>query len=219
MLTQLALLYGLVRGAPVGHRMSSSPEAEKTLFHLLAEQEWDFLKMGAHPISLKWLFQQEEIMEPLLNQILNFCRLYSTNKIQINFHASEIQIMDIHMIAELVVSGDNCMTLLLVSLLKQVYGDSREDDVISVVNVIAGILDIRPEASNEFCLQGICDALQNVYSTTNSSSQIFKIFSLLVFKILSSANHRTISEDGEWFAVTMKVLHSLCQECASILVK
>lgn len=208
MLTQVVFLYSLIRAAPISHRTAYSPEAEKKLFCLITEQEWDILKMGAHPLSLKWLFQQEAIVDSLLNQMLSFCRLYSTYTTQINFHATAFQIMDIPMIAELVASGGNNMALVLVSLLRLAHEDSREDDVISVINVMAEILDICPGASNQFCLKGICDALHSVYSSMHSSSVNFKICSFLVFKILSSANQKTIFVDGEWFSVTMKVLHS-----------
>lgn len=208
MLTQLVLLYGLVRGNPMGHMTPYSPEAERMLFRLITVQEWDFLKMAIHPASLKWLSQQDEIMEPLLNQILHFCRLYSTDTTQISLRTSKIQTIDIFMLARLVVSGDNNMALLLVSLLKQVQEDCSQEDVISIVNVIAGILDIFPDASNKFCPHGISGTIRNVYSSVCSSSEIIKLCTLLVFKILSAANHRILSEDRDWFAITVKVIHS-----------
>lgn len=205
MLTELVHLYGLVRGAPIGYRTAYSPEAEKALFHLIAENEWDLLSMGIHPAALKWLFQQKGIMTPLSYHILNFCKFYCTNKVQIYVHTNNVQKLDLQMIAELIVSEDNYVGLLLVSLLGKAIEEGREDDIMNLVNVMAGILNIFPDTSSQFCLHGIADALQCLCYSIRSP-QIFVNCLLLIFNILYSADYGTLTHDEEWLALTVKVL-------------
>ncbi|EHA8588514.1 protein PRD1 [Cocos nucifera] len=201
MLTELVHLYGLVRGAPIGYRTAYSPEAEKAMFQLIAENEWDLLSMGIHPAALKWLFQQKGIMKPLSYQILNFCKFYSTTKTQICVRTNNVQTLDLQMIAELVVSEDNYVGLLLVSLLGKAVEEGREDDIMILVNVMTGILNIFPDTSNQFCLLGITDALQYL-CYPRQSPQIFIHCLLLIFNILYSADYGTLTHGQDWLALT-----------------
>nr|XP_010929840.1 protein PRD1 [Elaeis guineensis] len=208
MLTELVHLYGLVRGAPIGYRTAYSPEAEKAVFHLIAENEWDLLSMGIHPAALKWLFQQKGIMKPLSYQILNFCTSYSTTKTQICARTNNVHTLDLQVIAELIVSEDNYVGLLLVSLLGKAIEEGREDDIMSLVNVMTGILNIFPNTSSQFCLHGITDALRCLcYST--QSPQIFINCLLLIFNILYSADYRTLTHGEDWLALSVKLLEHL----------
>ncbi|XP_073007558.1 protein PUTATIVE RECOMBINATION INITIATION DEFECT 1 isoform X1 [Typha latifolia] len=214
MLTQLVNLYGFVRGAPYGYAIPYSPEAEKAVFHLIAEKEWDLLVMRIHPIALKWLFQQEEIMKPMSQQVLNFCKFYFSNKTQSCVYLDGIQLLDIQMIAGLVVSGDSYISSVLVSLLRQQIEEGREDDCICVLNVTAEVLSIFPNVSDQFCLCSIADAFRSLHHSVHSS-EIFVSCSLLVFNVLYSASYRTLSQDDDWLAVTVEFLEYLNPKLAS----
>lgn len=203
MLTQLILLYSLIRASSVGYSAAYNAEAEKTIFCLISEKEWDLLTISIHPLALNWLFQQEALLSPLSYQLLNFSKFYSSNKNQICVHLDKTQIMDIQMIAQLVVSGDNYVIQVLVLLLKEV-GEGREDDAISVMNVLRGILEIYPNSSNQLCLEGIADALRCSYYSTHSL-QNFMTCSLIVFNVLYSANCKALIQEGEWLSVIQKV--------------
>ncbi|XP_072961371.1 protein PUTATIVE RECOMBINATION INITIATION DEFECT 1 isoform X2 [Typha angustifolia] len=214
MLTQLVNLYGFVRGAPYGYAIPYSPEAEKAVFRLIAEKEWDLLVMRIHPIALKWLFQQEEIMKPMSQQVLNFCKFYFSNKTQSCVYLDGIQLLDIQMIAGLVVSGDSYISSVLVSLLRQQIEEGREDDCICVLNVTAEVLSIFPNVSDQFCLCSIADAFRSLHHSVHSS-EIFVSCSRLVFNVLYSASYRTLSQDDDWLAVTVEFLEYLNPKLAS----
>ncbi|KZV42283.1 mediator of RNA polymerase II transcription subunit 14-like [Dorcoceras hygrometricum] len=73
-------LYGLHRGfAKTSYQILYSPEAERTLFQLLPEINWNSLLTKIHLISLKWLFQREKLCKSLSEQVLRFCKQYSSN--------------------------------------------------------------------------------------------------------------------------------------------
>ncbi|XP_040378869.1 protein PUTATIVE RECOMBINATION INITIATION DEFECT 1 [Oryza brachyantha] len=200
MLTLLVHLYAFVRGISFRFSIPHSPEAEKTLFHAMTLKEWDLLSSRVHPIGLKWLFQNEELMEPLSFQLLNFCKTVTLS--------SSGQLVDIQMIAELVYSGETCISSLLVSLLSQMIKEDAEDEVLSVANVITEILVIFPCTSDQFVSCGIVDALGSVYVSLYSS-RIRAVCSLLVFNILHSASAMTFTyDDNVWIGLTMKLLDS-----------
>ncbi|XP_065041354.1 protein PUTATIVE RECOMBINATION INITIATION DEFECT 1-like [Musa acuminata AAA Group] len=207
MLSQLVHLYALVRSDPFSCQSLCSTEAEKSVFCLIAEMELDLFSIGLHPRAVKWFFQQEEIMKPLSYLVLNFCRSYSTNKAQICTQSNCIKLLDIQMIADLIVSGDNFVTELLVSLLKELE-EGREDDISHLVNAMTDILNIFPGASDEFSLHGIAEALNRVFYLTHDAL-IIKTCSLFIFNVLSLANHETLSQDKNWLGILLKLLEHL----------
>nr|CAD1820331.1 unnamed protein product [Ananas comosus var. bracteatus] len=213
-LTQLILLYSLIRASSVGYSAAYNAEAEKTIFRLISEKEWDLLTISIHPLALNWLFQQEALLSPLSYQLLNFSKFYSSNKNQICVHLDKMQIMDIQMIAQLVVSGNNYVIQILVLLLKEVGEEGREDDAISVMNVLGGLLEIYPKSSNQLCLEGFADALRCSYYSTHSL-QNFMTCSLIVFNVLYSANCKALIQEGEWLSVIQKLLEHLKPKSAS----
>ncbi|XP_058103198.1 protein PUTATIVE RECOMBINATION INITIATION DEFECT 1 isoform X2 [Magnolia sinica] len=208
-LTRLVHLYGLIRGADTSYQTPYSLEAENLLFHLLVEKDWDLLSARIHPRALKWLFQQDRIRAPLSAQILNFCRFNSEKETQISNHGNNTQMTDIEVIAELVAASDNIGASLLVSLLKQLQEEGREDYITSLMNLMAEILNIFPAASNQFCQNGISDVIRSLYYSTYSSARIFTTCSILVFNILQSAYPQMLLDHKPWHLVTTKLLECL----------
>lgn len=205
----LVNLYGLYRGlAKISYQVPYSPEAERILFHLLAEKEWDLLSMRIHSASMKWLFQQEKICKLLSSQILQLCRWNSSIENHIVLHGTNNQNMDVSALAELVASGDNFAAKLLVYLLSElVEEDGEEHDIISVLYIITEATEMFPAASDQLCLHGIGIPIQNLYyhSRHSSSTDIFKSTLKLVFRIFSSVHFELLSDDEAWLTVTAKV--------------
>ncbi|KAK1318657.1 Protein PRD1 [Acorus calamus] len=215
MFTQLVNLYGYSRGDLLSSQMHHSSEAERLLFHLISEQEWDLLSMRIHPKALMWLFQQDRITGPLSNQILNFCRHYNTRNSQIDTFDSNTRILDIQTVSELIARGDNCGASLLVSLLKQLLQENQEEDISVVLDVMVAILNINPETSNHFCIHGISDATYSIYHSGNQSHRFFKSSLLLVFNLLNSVHPETLSSDETWLPVTLKLLEFVALNLSS----
>ncbi|KAL5214381.1 hypothetical protein ABZP36_003533 [Zizania latifolia] len=203
MLTLLVNLYAFVRGISFRCSISHSSEAEKTLFHAMACNEWDLLLIRVHLTALKWLFQKEELMEPLSFQLLNFCKTFCEDRI-VTLSSSR-QLMDIQMIVDLVFSGETCISSLLVYLLNDMVKEGAEDEVLSVANVITEIIVTLPCTSEQFTSCGIVDTLVSIYFSLYSL-RVKTVCSLLIFNILHSANALTFTHDNdEWLALTMKV--------------
>uniref|UniRef100_A0A0A9DU50 Uncharacterized protein n=1 Tax=Arundo donax TaxID=35708 RepID=A0A0A9DU50_ARUDO len=148
MLTLLVHLYAFVRGISCSYSIPYSPEAKKTLFHAMTRKEWDLLVIRVHPVAIKWLFQKQDLMEPLALQMLNFCKTFCEHETVMLSDSS--QVLDIQMIAEMVLSGETSISFLLVSLVNQIVKEGTEDEVFSVVNTIAEILMIFPSCSDQF---------------------------------------------------------------------
>ncbi|XP_002516401.2 protein PUTATIVE RECOMBINATION INITIATION DEFECT 1 [Ricinus communis] len=210
---QLVNLYGNCRSvAEMDCRFPYSPEAERILFHLLTENEWDLPSSRIHLVSLKWLFRQEKISKPLSYEVLKFCQTNGSNDTQIVVHGEGNQLMNVQVIAELLTSEDNYAARLLVCLLVHlVEEESHEDDVTSFLNLLAIIISISPTASDQLSLNGIGRAIQNIcYNPSHfSSPQIFMAISLLVFNILKSVHSKALCEDEAWLAVTVKFMNCL----------
>lgn len=203
MLTLLVHLYAFVRGISYSCSVPHSPEAENTLFHLIIHKDWDLLVIRVHPVAIKWLFQKQEIMEPLAFQMLNFCKTFCENETVMLSNSS--QLVDIQMIAELVLSGETTISSLLVSLLDQMVKEGTEDEVFSVVSVIAEILLISPCSSNQFISCGIVSAFHGIYCLPYSSRSR-TVCSYLIFNILRSSNASTLGLEDEWLPLALKVL-------------
>ncbi|XP_028759746.1 protein PRD1 [Neltuma alba] len=205
---RLVNLYSLFRGLG---RMSCpvpySREAQGILFQLINEGGWDLLSARIHSVSLKWLFQQENLLKSLCLEILKFCRRYSSEETDAMIYGAHNQTVDVQILAELVSSGDNCGARLFLCLLAQLFEEERpEHDIISVLNLLTTIVRACPAASDQLCLHGLGTAIRTLcYSSRTFSLAIFMSVLVLVFNILGSAHSETISADQCWVAVTMKV--------------
>lgn len=206
---QLVNVYGLYRGvAKMNYPIPYSPEAERILFQLVTENEWDLPSSRIHLASLKWLFQQEKISQPLSYQILKFCQINCSDGNQIIVHGENSQSINLKVIAELATSGDNYLPRLLVCLLIQIVEEeNQEHDVISVLNLLTTVIDISPDALDQLCLHGIGNAIRTVYHNPNHSlsPQIFVAISHLMFNILRTVHPKALCDDEAWLVVTVKV--------------
>lgn len=205
----LVNLYGLYRSlAKMSYQIPYSPEAERILFHLASEKDWDLLSTRIHFKSLKWLFQQEKMCKLLSSQILKLCRCNSSAANHLILHGNNIQSLDVLTLAELVASEDNFSATLLVYLLRELVEEAgQEDDTISMLNLTAAIIDTCPGTSDQLCLHGIGIAIENLYYQSRNASfpNTYMNTLKLIFRILSSVHSKSISEDESWLAVTMKV--------------
>jgi hypothetical protein len=149
-------------------------------------------------------------MEPLAFQMLNFCRTFCEDETIMLSNNS--QLLYIQLIAELVlsVSAETSITFLLVSILNQIINEGTEDEVISVVHVIAEILMIFPCTSDQFLSCGIVDTVRRIYCSSYTS-RIKTVCSCLIFNTLYSRNTLKFSQEDEWLALTVKVLFCLCE--------
>ncbi|KAL1350072.1 hypothetical protein HN51_026526 [Arachis hypogaea] len=205
--TQLVNLYGLLRGlGKMNHEIHYSQEAEEILFRLIKNDEWDLLSARIHTVSLRWLFQQENIVESLGHQILAFCRNYNLEGGDIII-GNIYQTIDVQTLAELVSEKDNYGARLFVCLLAQLFEEGQEHDVISVLNLMATLIHICPAASDQLSLHGIGSTMSTwCYSSNTFSETTFMSILLLVFNILSSVHPEALSADQSWIVVTMKMM-------------
>lgn len=211
-LTHLVHLYCFLRGSLEGNRSLHSEEAEKFVFHLMAKKEWTLFPVKILPKAVKWLFQQEDIIPQLSDHVLNFCRQISLKGPTNNWDRTDERCFrDLHLIADLVVVGDNCAAPLLVALLKQVRQDNQEDDATSLMNMVIEIVNKYPAGSDQFCLHGIVQAIQDLLSTKHPDN-FFTTCLLLLFNILRSASPKMLLERCAWLSVTNKVLNCV-HEC------
>lgn len=195
----------------MSYQIPYSLEAERMLFHLLTEKEWDLPSAKIHPLSLKWLFQQEKLSKPLSYQILKFCRNNSSNVSNVVVHGKSNNSMNEEVIAELVAAGDNYGASVVVCLLMQrIEQEGQVPDIVSVLNLVATAINILPRASDQFCLHGIINAICALYNNSSYSSlpQILTAISLLIFNILRSVHPEvlSLSDEAAWLTVTMKVI-------------
>ncbi|XP_020522939.1 protein PRD1 isoform X3 [Amborella trichopoda] len=214
-LTQLVHLYSLYRGFLMNSQIPFSMEAEKLLFHLIAEGGWDMLSLRIHKTALKWLFQQDEISGPMSNQILSFCKYMFSEKNQLKDPRSDRQVLDTNVLAEIVVGGDNNGASLLVSLLKQLQEACCEDDSAALMDLILVVLNIFPDSSNLFCSYGLSKTIKYVYHSKPESPRTLRICSLLVFNILRFVDTQSLSNHESWLAITLKVLDFLIPTLAT----
>ena len=207
---RLLYLYGFYRGlAKVSYQIPYNPEAERILFQLVSKYEWDVVSARIHPISLKWLFQQDRFCEPLSDQIMKFCQSNILSCSHTTSHDKNSCIVNAQAIAELVASGDNYGARLLVCLLTKLVKEDevQESYLISLVNLVTTIVNMYPAASDELCLNNIGNAIHNLFCEKNHklSSEMSKPFLVMIFNLLSSVHSETLSDDEIWVAVIMKV--------------
>ncbi|XP_068665865.1 protein PUTATIVE RECOMBINATION INITIATION DEFECT 1 [Aristolochia californica] len=213
-LSELIHLYSLLRGAHVKNQKSYSQEAEKLLFLLMVEREWDLLPELIHPAALRWLFQQDKINKTLSNNVLSFCRLISISKARSSHGNQQPRAISTQQIAELVASGDNFAASIIVSLLRQVSESGNKEDTISVVSLIIKMINIHPAASDQFCLHGIGDTIRSMYFSKYSIG-LFTTCSLMIFNILHSANSTKLLQHDAWLSITIQLLNLLTPELAA----
>ncbi|XP_065861506.1 protein PUTATIVE RECOMBINATION INITIATION DEFECT 1 [Euphorbia lathyris] len=213
LMMQLVNLYGLYRSiTEMDYRIPHSPEAEKILFNLVTENEWDLPSSRIHLMSLKWLFQQEKLIKPLSYQILKFCRSNDLGGTQIVVQGESDHIINTQIIAELATSEDNYAAKLFVCLLTElVEVESLDNDITLIVNLLATIISVSPAVANRLCLNGVCNVIRNIYYSSNlfSSPQTSVGTSVLVFCILHSVHPEVLHDDEPWLAVTVKLIDCL----------
>lgn len=206
--TRLVNLYSLFRGlGRMSYHVPYSREAEELIFQVINEDAWSLLSARIHSVSLKWLFQQENLLKSLCRQILKFCRSYSSEGTDIMIYGAHNQTINVQTLAELVSSVDNYGARLLLCLLAQlVEEESHEHDIISVLDLITTIVGICPTASDQLCLHGLGTIIRTLcYSSRTFSMAIVMPVLVLVLNILGPVHSETISSDQCWVAVTMKV--------------
>ncbi|KAH6816259.1 hypothetical protein C2S51_021079 [Perilla frutescens var. frutescens] len=208
----LVNLYGYYRGfAKMRYQMPYSPEAERILFQLLEEKDWDSLSTKIHLTSLMWLFQQEKLCKLLCNQILKFCRCNSSVGNDMVLVKETKQTVDLHVFADLITSRDNFVAVIFVCLLGDlVENPCRDYDIIAVLEACTEIVEIAPAASDQFCIHGIDGVLENIYNFSASSSpKMFMCTSQLVFSILKSVQSQSLSINEAWVGITVKLINYL----------
>ncbi|KAL1543222.1 protein putative RECOMBINATION INITIATION DEFECT 1 [Salvia divinorum] len=208
----LVNLYGFYRGfAKMRYQMPYSPEAERILFQLLEEKEWDSLSTKIHLTSLMWLFQQEKLCKFLCDQIMKFCRRNSSIGKNMVLDKETKETVDLRVFAELITSGDNFVAIIFVCLLGDLVDNSCQDyDIIAVLEACKEMIEIAPAASDHFCMHGIDGVLQKVYNYTSCSSpEIFICTHQLVFIILKSVQSESLSSDDAWIGITVKLINCL----------
>ncbi|KAF3787599.1 PRD1 protein [Nymphaea thermarum] len=203
-LTQLVHLYSLSRVAGNEYQTPYCIEAEKILFRLMNRTNWDLFFPRIHKTAITWLFQQDGLTIPLSQQLLNSCRRY--NRLHAIDRGSIDEMSEVHIIGELVTSGDNSAARLLVFLVKRLVELNQEDEATAVIDVMTAIINMFPFASNQFLLNGIGDSIHNVYHAADFSPRILLSCSLLFFNLLRSANPQLLSDQTAWLPITIKVI-------------
>lgn len=204
----LVNLYGFYRGfAKMRYQKPYSPEAERILFQLLEEKDWDSLSTKIHLTSLMWLFQQEKLCKFLCNQILKFCRRNSSIGKNMVFDKETKETVDLHVFAELIMSGESFVAKIFVCLLGDLVENSCQGyDIIAVLEACTEIIEIAPAASGQFCMHGIDGVLQSICNFSSCSSpKIFICAYQLVYIILKSVQSESLSSSDAWVGITMKV--------------
>lgn len=208
----LVNLYGFYRGcAKMPYQMPYSPEAERILFHLLEEKDWDSLSTKIHLTSLMWLFQQEKLCKFLRNQMLKFCRRSSpVSKIMV-LHKETRETVNLRVFAQLIISGENFVAMNFICLLEDLIKIScQEYDIIAVLEACTEIIEFAPAAADQFCMHGVDVVLDKIYKISSwSSTKIFKHTSQLVFCTLKSVQSESLSTNEAWVGITMKVKENL----------
>lgn len=210
-------LYGLYRGiAKLGYQIPYSPDAEKILFHLLDEKDWDLIRTRVHFLSLKWLFQQERIFKSLSEQMVKLCQSNKSEGSQIVISGKNSCKIEVRSIAELIISGDNFAAMIFVFLLGELVEElGREDDIISVVNTITEIIEIQPSASDQMSIHGLAGTLQKLCDhSVYSYPDIFMATCQLAFIFLRSVQSKLLSNDEVWVAMIIKLIDYLTYSAA-----
>ncbi|KAL4269984.1 hypothetical protein GQ457_HM001740 [Hibiscus cannabinus] len=181
---QVLNLYGLCRGlAKLSNQVSHSLEAERILFHMLSQSEWDLPSATIHPVAVRWLFQQEKISKPLSYQLLKFCRRDCSdgNQILIQLTEEGAQNQDIIAVVNLISTALNIFPAASDQLCLHGIGNS----ILMVVYY---------------------------NSSHSSSSELLVAILLLLFNILSTVHHEALSDGESWLALSTKLIDCLIPE-------
>ncbi|XP_033142017.1 protein PUTATIVE RECOMBINATION INITIATION DEFECT 1 isoform X2 [Brassica rapa] len=210
---QLVNLYSLCRSLQnKRYQISYSLEAERIVFHLLNEYDWDLGSCDIHLESLKWLFQQESISKGLTYQIQKISRNNLIGKEVHNVYGDGRQRSLTYWFAKMISEGDNYAATLLVNLLTHLAenGD-KESDVISILNIMTTVVSKFPTASNHLSMNGIGNAIHRLVCSFRNSSMgtSFPTLLVLIFNILASVQPGVLKNDESWNAVFIKLLHYL----------
>ncbi|KAL3621657.1 hypothetical protein CASFOL_036569 [Castilleja foliolosa] len=208
----LVNLYGLYRGfAKMNYQIPYSPEAEKILFHLLDEKDWDSLSTKIHMTSLTWLFQQERLCKSLSIQILKFCRCNSSIDDNLVIDHGTCRKVDLHLFSELITSENNFGATIFVCLLGELVENASEDyDIISVLRACGRIIEFAPVASDKFCMHGIDVVLLNIYSYSRYTfPDLFMATSQFALSLLKSVHSKSMPTDEAWVGITLKLMDYL----------
>ncbi|XP_029129412.1 protein PRD1 isoform X2 [Cajanus cajan] len=206
--TRLVNLYSLLRGlGNMSYQIHYSREAEEIIFQFINNDEWDLLSARIHKVSLKWLFQQENIVNSLCHQILKFCRSYNLEEADIVI-GNNNQTINVQTLAELVSTEDNYGARLFVCLLAHLLEEEgQEHDIICVLNVMATMVHVCPAACEQLSLHGIAKTIRTWCHLSNTFSKTtYTCILILVFNTLGSVHPETLSADQIWVAVTMKMM-------------
>ncbi|EOA15915.1 hypothetical protein CARUB_v10004006mg [Capsella rubella] len=194
------------------YQISYSLEAERILFHLLNEYDWDLSFSNIHVQSMKWLFQQESISKSLTYQIQKISQSNLIGNEVHNVHGDGRQRSLTYWFAKLISEGENYAATLLVNLLTQLAEKGeQETNVISILNLMIKIVSIFPTVSDNLIINGIGSAIHRlVCGFTNSSlGSSFTTLLLLIFNILASVQPGVLIKDESLDAVIIKLLNYL----------
>ncbi|XP_078433668.1 protein PUTATIVE RECOMBINATION INITIATION DEFECT 1-like [Wolffia australiana] len=221
-LAQLVHLYSFARGvlSPSSDGSSHSEEAERILFRLINDHDWALLvSIGVHPTALKWLLQQRGGLggASLCGLILDFCRyLDDTWAEQLCERPGRTMTtmtarrgVDVRLLSDLVVAGDNGLASILVLLLGRL--ESQEDDLGRTINAILMIMVAAPQAAaQQFCSNGIAGALRDLCQSRHASTNSAAVW-LLALNVLGSAPPQALSicGDAAWLPICVKVSESV----------
>lgn len=208
---ELANIYGLYRGlAELYYQIPYCQEAERILFRVLTDNEWNLSSPMMHPLSLKWLFQQENFSKQLSSLLLEICRKNFTGENQITVCGGHSHYINSKVIAELIACGDNYAANILVCLMVKLIEECEEHDIIAVVNFMSEAIEIFSAVSDQLCSNGLTNAIQTVFHHSSNSipPESYAAILRLMFNILSSVHPETIT-DRTWVAVTILVMDRL----------
>ncbi|KAL9323735.1 hypothetical protein ACSQ67_008592 [Phaseolus vulgaris] len=201
--TRLVNLYSLLRGFDnTNYQIHYSGEAEEIIFQLINNDERDLLSARIHTVSLKWLFQQDNIINSLCHQILKFCRSYNFEETDIIL-GNNNQTVNVQTLSELVSTEDNNGARVFVCLLAQLLEEERHEcDVVCVLNVMATMVHVCPTACEQLSQHGMATTIRSWFYLSNSLlTATYMSILILVFNTLSSVNPETLSADQNWVAI------------------
>ncbi|ONI29025.1 LOW QUALITY PROTEIN: hypothetical protein PRUPE_1G176200 [Prunus persica] len=155
----------------------------------------DKLVLASLEKYILWLFQQEKLSTPLSYQLLKFSGKNIANGIIV--HGKNSHMVNVNLIAELIAGGDNHGSTLLVSLLTQLLEKGHENDIISVVNLVATIINIFPIASDQLCLHVLIGPSKAIIFSTSLVSTINSAIHEACLKGPALVDHDEETSSGE----------------------
>ncbi|XP_047319685.1 protein PUTATIVE RECOMBINATION INITIATION DEFECT 1 [Impatiens glandulifera] len=205
--------YGLYRGlAKMNYQIPYSQEAERILFILLTEKEWDLPSTRIHPTALKWLFQQERLCIPLLQQLLKLCSCNGSTHDHTIVNRDSGHYINIGTLSQLVASGDSYAAKLLVCMMYDlIREDVEQEKIVSVLNSVAEMIVISPSTPVQLCSHGIGVVIHNVFSHLGNSysTEMFLAICEVTVSILGSVHSESLLDDEVWATVAVQLMEYL----------